>query len=120
MVPGSLGKLRESGADTRMLQIRHLITLISAVTLGLAAAPAPFAIITCSNPASGTSWQITIDYQRGTVDANPASISDTLISWRDAKDGWNYSLDRGSGELTVVVASSTGGYFLHDQCRLPH
>jgi len=46
-------------------------------------------------------------------------ISDAEISWRDAKDGWNYTLDRRSGALTVTVASSTGGYFLHDRCRLP-
>jgi hypothetical protein len=74
--------------------------------------------ITCTNPASGASWQITIDYDRGMVDANPARISDTKISWHDAKDGGNYTLDRTSGNLTVVVASSTGGYFLYDRCSL--
>ncbi len=75
--------------------------------------------ITCTNPASGATWQIGIDYDRATVDTNPARVSDAEISWRDAKDGWNYTLDRRSGELTVIVASSTGGYFLHDHCRLP-
>jgi hypothetical protein len=75
--------------------------------------------ITCTNPLSGATWQIGIDYGRATVDANPARVSDAEISWRDAKNGWNYTLDRRSGELTVVVASSTGGYFLHDHCRLP-
>lgn len=74
--------------------------------------------ISCTNPASGTTWQIRIDYARSTVDSNPARISDTKISWHDAKDGGNYSLDRKSGRLTVIVASSTGGYLLHDQCRL--
>ncbi len=74
--------------------------------------------ITCTNPASGATWQIRIDYDRRTVDANPARISDAKISWHDAADGGNYTLDRKSGDLTVIVASSTGGYFLYDRCRL--
>ena len=74
--------------------------------------------VTCTNPASGTNWQIRIDYDRSTVDSYPASISEATISWRDASDGGNYTLDRKSGNLTVVVASSTGGYFLYDRCKL--
>lgn len=80
--------------------------------------PAESATTTCTNPASGASWQIRIDYDKGTVDSYPARISQAEISWHDAKDGGNYTLDRRSGELTVVVASSTGGYFLHDRCSL--
>ena len=83
------------------------------------ASPRLASAVTCVNPASGATWQISIDYDRSTVDANPATMSDAEISWRDARDGWHYTLDRKSGELTVVVASSTGGYFLHDRCRLP-
>ena len=74
--------------------------------------------VTCTNPASGANWQIRIDYERSTVDSYPASISEATISWRDASDGGNYTLDRKSGNLTVVVASSTGGYFLYDRCKL--
>jgi hypothetical protein len=74
--------------------------------------------VTCTNPYSGASWQIAIDYDQKTVDSNPARISDAEISWRDAKDGWNYTLDRKSGKLTVVLASATGGNFLYDRCRL--
>jgi hypothetical protein len=74
--------------------------------------------ITCANPASGASWQIKIDYDRRTVDSNPARFSDAEISWHDRTDGGNYTLDRKSGNLTVIVASSTGGYFLNDRCRL--
>jgi hypothetical protein len=74
--------------------------------------------ITCTNPVSGASWQIRIDYDRSTVDSNPARISDTEISWRDATNGWNYRLDRKSGNLTVILASATGGNFLYDRCRL--
>jgi hypothetical protein len=73
---------------------------------------------TCTNLASGANWQIRIDYGKATVDSNPARISDTQISWRDAADGGNYTLDRKSGKLTVVLASSTGGYFLHHHCKL--
>jgi hypothetical protein len=74
--------------------------------------------ITCTNPVSGATWQIRIDYDRSTVDSNPARISDTKISWHDAADGGNYTLDRKSGNLTVIVASSTGGFFLYDRCKL--
>ena len=75
--------------------------------------------VTCTNPASGATWQINIDYGRATVDANPARVSPGEISWHDAKDGGNYTLDRSSGDLMVIVASSTGGYFLHHRCALP-
>jgi hypothetical protein len=74
--------------------------------------------VTCTNPASGARWQIRIDYERRTVDSYPARITEAAISWHDASDGGNYTLDRKSGELTVTVASSTGGYFLHDRCAL--
>jgi len=74
--------------------------------------------ITCTNPASGTTWQIRVDYVRSTVDAYPATISDAKIIWHDAKDGGSYTLDRRSGALTFVAPSSTGGYFIFDRCSL--
>jgi hypothetical protein len=126
-----LCKLRETGyggarqADAIMVLTRHLAAAIAVLmTCGAAAPiagqPQPRApVITCTNPASGATWQISIDYDRATVDAYPARVSDAEISWHDAKDGGNYTLDRRSGNLTVIVASSTGGYFLHDHCRLP-
>ena len=89
-----------------------------ALPLAAHAARAGAIAVTCTNPFSGASWQIAVDYDRATVDSNPASISDKEISWRDAKDGWRYTLDRRSGKLTVVLASATGGNFLFDQCRL--
>jgi hypothetical protein len=116
--------------DAMMVLTRHLAAAIAALMAcvampAVAAAPAggqaaPDApMVTCTNPYSGTTWQISIDYEHATVDANPAQVSDAEISWRDAKNGWSYRLDRRSGALTVVVASSTGGYFLHDHCGLP-
>ena len=80
--------------------------------------PAGQRAITCTNPASGTSWQIAIDFDRRTVDSYAATISDSTIAWRDPRDQGNYTLDRASGNLTVAVPSSTGGYFIHDQCKL--
>ncbi len=82
-----------------------------------AATPAGPTTLTCTNPVSGANWKISIDFGRSTVDANPARISEASISWHDHKDGGNYTLERKTGKLTVVVASSTGGYFLHDNCR---
>jgi hypothetical protein len=79
----------------------------------------PPSIVTCVNPSSGTTWEINIDYIHATVDDNPASISESEISWRDRRDRWNYTLDRQTGELTVIVASSTGGYMQFDRCKLP-
>jgi hypothetical protein len=84
---------------------------------GFAAQPGA-AAITCTNPNSGTSWPISIDYAAATVDSYPASISDTTITWRNAKDLGHYTLDRKSGDLTIIYASSTGGYFVYDKCRL--
>jgi len=74
--------------------------------------------LTCTNPASGASWQIMIDYRKPAVDSNPAEVSGTGSSWFDPKDGSNNVLDRRSGELTARVASSTGGYFRRARCAL--
>ena len=76
--------------------------------------------ITCMNKFSGTTWQIKVDYDHGTVDSNPATISDAKIAWRDANDGWRYTLDRRTGDLTVVLASSMGGNMYFHRCQLDH
>ena len=104
-----------------MALIRSLVSIVIGVivmSVSAVGAERGETAITCTNPASGASWQIKVDYDRSTVDSNPARIRDTMISWHDATDGGNYTLDRKSGNLTVIVASSTGGYFLHDRCRL--
>jgi len=74
--------------------------------------------VTCTNPVSGTSWQIAIDFDQATVDSNRAKITDAKIAWFDPTDRSNYTLDRKSGDLTAIVASSTGGYFRHGRCDL--
>lgn len=103
---------------------RPLAAVIGALVVG-SGAPAISAearhgetAITCTNPISGATWQIKIDYDRSTVDANPARFSDSQIGWKAAADGGNYTLDRKTGNLTVVMASSTGGSFLYDRCKL--
>jgi len=95
-----------------------LAACIAVAGMGRAQAQPSLSTITCTNPASGATWQIRIDYGHGTVDSYPASVSDAEISWHDSTDGGHYTLDRHSGALTVVVASSTGGYFLHDHCAV--
>ena len=94
-----------------------LLSLAIAFSATAGAAPTGEKAITCTNPASGANWQIRIDYDHKTVDSQPALISAAEISWHTA-GGENYKLDRKSGNLTVIVASSTGGYFLHDICKL--
>ena len=100
----------------------RLSAAIAAVAAGLAvpaietAAQQGATAITCTNPVSGASWQVSIDYRRATVDSNPAHITGDAISWFDPKDGGNYTLDRRSGDLTATVASSTGGYFRTARC----
>ncbi|MGC1457126.1 MAG: hypothetical protein WA825_02485 [Steroidobacteraceae bacterium] len=102
---------------------RRLLAGITAVAVGTAvgpcgaAAPSAATTMTCTNPVSGANWKISVDFAKSTVDANPARISDVSISWHDQKDGGNYTLDRKTGKLTVIVASSTGGYFLYDHCQ---
>jgi hypothetical protein len=103
---------------------RSLAVTICTAAFGLASpaiaveVPRGEAAITCTNPISGASWQIQVDYDHSTVDSNPARITNSEITWRGETDRWNYSLDRKTGDLTVILASSTGGNFLHDLCKL--
>jgi hypothetical protein len=105
-----------------MLLLTSPAIFVAVAALGLGVlpivdTPAPATSITCVNPASGATWQISVDYQGRTVNAYPANISTSTISWHDGTDGGNYTLDRRSGNLTAVFPSSTGGYFLFDHCQ---
>jgi hypothetical protein len=100
--------------------MRPLALILPSFVLAASAVAAPGsppAVFRCTNPTSGTSWDISVDYARNRVDAFPAEISDRWISWHDTAQGGFYDLDRLTGELTVRFASSTGGYFLYDKCR---
>jgi hypothetical protein len=112
-----------AGIAGALFKARWQAAGLAAIAVSMAVSPclgaaADSATLTCTNIASGASWQIRIDYDKGTVDSYPARIGSAEISWHDAADGGNYTLDRASGDLTAVVASSTGGYFLHHHCRL--
>ena len=104
-----------------MNHVRPKAAIVTALTIGasvsLANAQDRATAMTCTNPVSGANWQLKIDYGRNTVDSNPARIGDATITWHDAKDGGNYTLDRKSGNLTVIVASSTGGAFFYHRCK---
>jgi len=107
----------------------------AAVTLGLAAATLAISIgaggaqpgrqsredqfskFQCTNPNSGTTWDIKVDYGRSMVDSFPAKITSSQIAWHDALRGGYYYLDRASGALTFKNATTTGGYAIHDTCR---
>jgi hypothetical protein len=115
---GMVTRSRSIFVNRPLIAVAALAAVAVAVPALHAKAAAGETAISCTNPASGATWEIVVNYDGATVDSNPASISDATISWHDAKDMGNYTLDRKSGALTVVVASSTGGYFLHDQCRL--
>jgi hypothetical protein len=112
-------KRRSFSACARTAAIVALTAGVAIFSYGGVAAHAETVSVICTNPVSGASWRIAIDYDLKTVDSNPASIDETQIWWRDGKDGWRYTLDRKSGALTVVLASATGGNFLFDQCRMP-
>ncbi|MGH6823418.1 MAG: hypothetical protein ACREC4_08005 [Methylocella sp.] len=71
----------------------------------------------CTNPNSGTTWDVKVDYDRSTVDSFPAKITNSQVSWHDTLHGGYYYLDRASGALTFKNATGTGGYALHHTCR---
>src|SRR5579871_4035775 len=102
---------------TRLLLGAGMLALALPVSAGALEGAHGEALMIGTNPASGHQWQLKIDYDHATADAYPTQISDAQISWKDASDGGNYTLDRKSGELTAVFASSTGGYFLHHRCK---
>jgi hypothetical protein len=114
----------QGDVDATMLRNRVLAAGIASLAAGFAVqtidgdAQESETAISCTNPVSGTSWQIMIDLGKATVDSNRARITGAKISWFDPTDGGNYTLDRKSGDLTASVASSTGGYFRRGRCSL--
>ncbi len=74
-------------------------------------------VLTCTNPSSGTTWEMKVDLVKHTVDSYPADISDRSLTWQDTRRGGIYEYDRISGNMTMRGPSSTGGYFLYYRCR---
>jgi hypothetical protein len=106
---------------------------VTAVTAGLSIAAVILALATpsssdpvdpepttlrCTNPFSGTTWDVAIDPVKRTADSFPADITVRSIEWHDLIRGGRYEFDRATGELTVIYASSMGGTFLKDRCRV--
>jgi hypothetical protein len=74
-------------------------------------------VLTCTNPNSGTTWDLKVDFDRRMVDSFPAEISDQWITWQDTPRQGIYEFDRVSGDMTMRGPSSMGGYFLYYHCR---
>jgi hypothetical protein len=87
---------------------------LSLLCLPISAEAGP-ATMLCRNTTSGATWTVTVDSQAATVDGIPARITSGLISWKD-DEGRFYDLHRDTGVLEMHVASSTGGFYLMDQC----
>ena len=72
--------------------------------------------LTCANVVGGATVAIVVDVDHQTVDSLPATLSDKWVTWHDPKLGY-LDLDRATLKLDIRIASSTGGYFLHYQCK---
>jgi hypothetical protein len=70
----------------------------------------------CTNPASGASWPLVVDFDHRRVDSLAATVSGNSVSWRDPQRGF-FDLDTATGKLELRNASATGGYFLYYTCR---
>ena len=95
----------------------------AAVIAGLAgsARPGPVAAATtafhCTNPESGASWTLKIDFDHGKVDGYPATVGQRMILWHDTENQGFFRLDQVTGDLRIVHASSMGGWEQHAVCR---
>jgi len=96
---------------------RFVITAAWALLLAPPGAQAKTTVLNCTNPSSGATWDVAVDFDRHLVDSFPADITDASITWQDTLQGGIYEFDRATGALTMRNASSTGGYFVYDQCR---
>ena len=94
-----------------------LLVAESVLPVGRDPASAVTMTLRCTNPFSGTTWDVAIDHRGRTADSFPATITNETIKWHDVTRGGHYEFDRTSGALTVTYASSTGGFSLRDSCR---
>jgi hypothetical protein len=87
-----------------------------APAVGAGAAETGLLHLSCTNSANGASFPVVVDLDHALVDGQPATITDTLITWRDPKGG-TYELERATEKLQLRSASSTGGFFIHFTCK---
>lgn len=79
-----------------------------------AAAPTVFH---CTNTESGAKWTFSVDFDHRTVDSYPATITAGEISWHGTAGQAFYTLNRTTGDLRILRASSMGGWEHHDVCH---
>jgi len=112
---------QRAGKGTTMRLARTLSSVVAAAistaACGGDSAHAAATTFRCTNPKSGTTWEVKVDYDRGTADSFPAEITGSQIAWHDTLHGGYYYLDRATGALTFLNASSTGGYATHHTCQ---
>jgi len=99
-----------------MVKFLALFTVVAVLAPMLPARAA--SALHCTNTTSGATWDLPVDLGHGTVDSFPAQISDRAISWKDTSTDRFYDFDRASGAMDMHAASSTGGFYLTDRCRL--
>ena len=85
-----------------MIVLRTILALGLIITPHVEPAKAAETTLRCTNIYSGTTWDVQIDTERGTVDAFPAEITRRRIVWRDAVSGGHYDLGRASGRPSVL------------------
>ncbi|MGH6857468.1 MAG: hypothetical protein ACRECP_07500 [Methylocella sp.] len=90
---------------------------VATAACGGASAHAAAITFRCTNSKSGTTFEVSVDYDRSTADSFPAEITLSQIAWHDTLHGGYYYLDRASGALTFLNASSTGGFATHHTCH---
>jgi hypothetical protein len=119
-IPQATNAGLENG-DIPLRSIRAFVlpSIFVATSLWMASEPlhAATATFRCMNTASGTTWDVKVDYDHATADSYPAKITANEIFWKDTKEGGTYSLDRNTFALTFVNSSSMGGYLLFHTCR---
>ncbi len=109
---GGLAPVPPGRASPRIL----MPPLVTTVTVGMSIA-AVIALAFATGTGAEATWDVAIDPARRTAGSFPADITGKSIEWHDSVRGGRYEFDRTSGELTVAYASSTGGFFVKDQCR---
>jgi hypothetical protein len=68
---------------------------ISTAACGGDSAHAAAVTFRCSNPTSGTTWEVKVDYDRSTADSFPAEITGSQIAWHDRRADVRECLEHG-------------------------
>ena len=114
-MPWKFFRTRGAGALAAGLFALLAGSLLGAI--GCQAAETGLLHLSCANTVGGARISIVVDLDHHLVDSIPASTFNAKwITWHDPQRGY-LDLERATGKLDIRNASSTGGYFLHYQCR---